>query len=402
MFIIVFIFNYSGKKMSKKLEALFDITSKDFLETMEQLVSNDKTIREKSFPKLKEYLKQSYDNNIELYQKISRSLFYFFYNTDKPNYQLSMAKLISSLIYLNDNDKILIPNHELWINTFLSEFGNKFKSLDVLRLDKYIMLCDQVLSTYLTACLENKKFNSIISLIKYFSQDINNSTYSFSFESNKLNIIKRFINVLFDKNIEMKNKQEFINNKENGFISFFKSLLEFYSEIKDKREIEFFNKNILDNLLNIIYNNKKEYLDLFNNIKKESEIFFENNKNILIKPKIEAMDYFINKLKDENYKKEEKIKYDINDFIVSKKYKQNFRKSKKEIIKEIKEKKEHNKNKKREEIKQIKDNYKDIDISDIQVEKEIINLDNENDKANKDLNFEGKKILNKKIKRDKK
>ena len=388
--------------MSKKLEALFDITSKDFLETMEQLVSNDKTIREKSFPKLKEYLKQSYDNNIELYQKISRSLFYFFYNTDKPNYQLSMAKLISSLIYLNENNKILIPNHELWINTFLSEFGNKFKSLDVLRLDKYIMLCDQVLSTYLTACLENKKFNSIISLIKYFSQDINNSTYSFSFESNKLNIIKRFINVLFDKNIEMKNKQEFINNKENGFISFFKSLLEFYSEIKDKREIEFFNKNILDNLLNIIYNNKKEYLDLFNNIKKESEIFFENNKNILIKPKIEAMDYFINKLKDENYKKEEKIKSDINDFIVSKKYKQNFRKSKKEIIKEIKEKKEHNKNKKREEMKQIKDNYKDIDINDIQVEKEIINLDNENDKANKDLNFEGKKILNKKIKRNEK
>ena len=388
--------------MSKKLEALFDITSKDFLETMEQLVSNDKTIREKSFPKLKEYLKQSYNNNIELYQKISRSLFYFFYNTDKPNYQLSMAKLISSLIYLDENNKILIPNHELWINTFLSEFGNKFKSLDVLRLDKYIMLCDQVLSTYLTACLENKKFNSIISLIKYFSQDINNSTYSFSFESNKLNIIKRFINVLFDKNIEMKNKQEFINNKENGFISFFKSLLEFYSEIKDKREIEFFNKNILDNLLNIIYNNKKEYLDLFNNIKKESIIFFENNKNILIKPKIEAMDYFINKLKDENYKKEEKIKSDINDFIVSKKYKQNFRKSKKEIIKEMKEKKEHNKNKKREEIKQIKDNYKDIDISDIQVEKEIINLDNENDKANKDLNFGDKKILNKKIKRDKK
>ena len=388
--------------MSKKLEALFDITSKDFLETMEQLVSNDKTIREKSFPKLKEYLKQSYDNNIELYQKISRSLFYFFYNTDKPNYQLSMAKLISSLIYLNENNKILIPNHELWINTFLSEFGNKFKSLDVLRLDKYIMLCDQVLSTYLTACLENKKFNSIISLIKYFSQDINNSTYSFSFESNKLNIIKRFINVLFDKNIEMKNKQEFINNKENGFISFFKSLLEFYSEIKDKREIEFFNKNILDNLLNIIYNNKKEYLDLFNNIKKESEIFFENNKNILIKSKIEAMDYFINKLKDENYKKEEKIKSDINDFIVSKKYKQNFRKSKKEIIKEIKEKKEHNKNKKREEMKQIKDNYKDIDINDIQVEKEIINLDNENDKANKDLNFEDKKILNKKIKRNEK
>ena len=138
--------------MTKNLE-IFNTNSKDFLETMEQLVSNDKSIRESSFPKIRKYLKSSYENNLELYQKISRSLFYFYYNTDKSNYQLSMAKLISSLIYLDEKNKILIPNHELWINTFLYELEKKFKTIDVLRLDKYIMLCDQVTSNYLMMIL---------------------------------------------------------------------------------------------------------------------------------------------------------------------------------------------------------------------------------------------------------
>ena len=179
--------------MKKKLEK-FDTKDKNFLETMEQLVSNDKIIRENALPKLKIYLKNDYENIIELYQKISRSLFYFFFNTDKPNYQLSMAKLISNLIFINDNDK-LIPAHETWIDVFLSEFGKKFKSIDVLRLDKYLMLCDQVISTYLVACLENKEFNSVLNLINYFSQEIknNSSSYNFSFESNKIKILNRFI-----------------------------------------------------------------------------------------------------------------------------------------------------------------------------------------------------------------
>ena len=212
--------------MKKKLE-IFNTSSKDFLETMERLVSNDKSIRENAFPTLRDYLKKSYSNNLELFQKISRSLFYFFYNTDKSNYQLSMAKLISSLIYLNEKNKALIPEYELWISTFLSELGKKFNTIDVLRLDKYIMLCDQVISNYLTACLENKKFNSIINLIQNFVEEIKNSdnNYNFSFESNKIKIINRFINILFNKNIEIKNKDDFVKKKENGFINLFRNLL---------------------------------------------------------------------------------------------------------------------------------------------------------------------------------
>ncbi len=388
---------------------------------MEQLVSNDKAIRENAFPNLKIYLKNNYENNIELYQKISRSLFYFFFNTDKPNYQLSMAKLISNLIFINDNNK-LIPAHEIWINTFLSEFGKKFKSIDVLRLDKYIMLCDQVISTYLVACLENNEFNSVINLINYFSQEIKNnpSSYNFSFESNKIKILNRFINILFDEKIEIKNKQDFI---KNNFINFFKNLLEFYSVINDKREIDFFEKNILENLINLISKIKldNKYANLISNIKQEAELFFEKNKNSLLKNKYDAIDFFINKIKDENYKKEEKNKKEVidpvNEYIMNKKYKQKFRKSKTEIIKEKKEKKNlKNKNKIKGEknIEKNKKSFNDIiDINNIEIQKEIINLDNnngqndleDNDKKihNKEEDsYHNKNLLNKKIKRNKK
>ena len=404
--------------MKKKLEK-FDTKDKNFLETMEQLVSNDKIIRENALPKLKIYLKNDYENIIELYQKISRSLFYFFFNTDKPNYQLSMAKLISNLIFINDNDK-LIPAHETWIDVFLSEFGKKFKSIDVLRLDKYLMLCDQVISTYLVACLENKEFNSVLNLINYFSQEIknNSSSYNFSFESNKIKILNRFINILFDEKIEIKNKQDFI---KNNFINFFKNLLEFYSVINDKREIDFFNKNIFDGLINLKTKIKLDntYTNLISNIKKEVESFVEKNKNILLKNKYEAIDFFINKLKDENYIKEEKSKKEIidpvNDYIMNKKYKQKFRKSKTDIKKEKINKKELdknkdkdksiNKNKNKKQDKKVlnknKNTFNDIDIDNIEVEKEIINLDNNEEEKKETKDDNNKKILNKKTKRNK-
>ena len=405
--------------MEKKFES-FDTSSKNFLENMEHLVSNDKTIRENAVPKIKEYLKKSYNNSIELYEKISRSLFYFFWNTDKPNYQLSMAKLISSLIYLNEN-KILIPNHEIWIHTLLTEFGRKFKSIDVLRLDKYIMLCDHIMSTYLVSCLENNLYNPITNLINYFSEEIKNNpnSFNFSFESNKIKIVNRFIKTLLDKNIDIKNKQDYINNKEEGFMNFYKSLLRLYLSINDKREIEYFNKNIFEDLLNSVSDIKNDNISLVKDIKKDSEKFLEDNKDILIKLKLDEIDYFVNKLRDEKYIKKEKRKNDVidpvNDYIMNKKYKQKFRKSKTEIKKEKinkdkkekKEKKEKNLNKNKKEIKNNKEIINDIDFDNIKIEKEIINLDDniteekQNEKA--EIKNEGiESILNKKTKRNKK
>ena len=221
----------------------FNTSDSSFLLTMEQLVSNEKQVRENAAQKAQKFLHVSYSNNEELYQKISRSLFYFFWNTDKSAYQLAMAKLVASFIYINNENKNkLIPKHKLWITTFLSEISKKFQNIDVLRLDKYIMLCDQVISTYLTACLENKFYKSIISLISNFNNEIiNNRNYNYTFESNKIKVFSRFIKLLLDNdNKNIKNKDDYLNNEEKGFIGFYKKLLYFFNSIKDKRETKLF------------------------------------------------------------------------------------------------------------------------------------------------------------------
>ena len=77
--------NKSNKKSDKKnnisneastTSKVFDTSDPSFLQTMEQLVSNDKTIRESAVQNAKKYLHESYTNDLELYQKISKSLFY--------------------------------------------------------------------------------------------------------------------------------------------------------------------------------------------------------------------------------------------------------------------------------------------------------------------------------------
>ena len=356
----------SSSKDTPSSPQAFNTSDPSFLETMEQLVSNDKEIREKAAQKTKEYLKESYSNTDELYEKISRSLFYFYWNTDKSAYQLAMAKLIASFIYISEDDKTkLIPKHKLWITTFLSEISNKFQKIDVLRLDKYIMMCDQVISTYLTACLENKFYKSIINLVKYFIKEIeNNNNFNFTFESNKIKVMSRFVKLLLQKNSddknELKNKEDYLNDEENGFIMFYKKLLMLYMTIKDKREIKNFTENIFDMLIKELVDNKnKNNNNIINKIKEKSESFLKENKPQLNGPKILAMQYFINKLKDEKFQKP--IKEDsnvvdpVNDYIMKKNYMAKFKKSKEEIKKERlleKEKKKELKNKQKDKEKE--------------------------------------------------
>ena len=447
----------NSSKDSSSVPQPFNTSDSSFLETMEQLVSNDKEIREKAAQKTKEYMKESYTNTDELYEKISKSLFYFYWNTDKSAYQLAMAKLIASFIFIKEDDKTkLIPKHKLWITTFLSEISNKFQKIDVLRLDKYIMMCDQVISTYLTACLENKFYKSIINLVKYFIKEIeSNNNFNFTFESNKIKVISRFVKLLLqdnsdDKN-ELKNKEDYLNDEENGFIIFYKKLLMLYMTIKDKREIKNFTENIFDMLIKELVDNKNKN-NIINKIKEKSESFLKENKPQLNGPKILAIQYFINKLKDEKFQKP--IKEDsnvvdpVNDYIMKKNYMAKFKKSKEEIKKERlleKEKKKEIKNKQKEKEKENedekenlkksdkkekngkkeekKDNQKnsdkkgklnkleniskELDFENIKVEKELINLEEEEDKSeenekeNKKDDNKQNKLENKKEKKDK-
>ena len=407
----------------------FNTQESKFLLTMEQLVSNDKTIREKAAQKAKTYLHIAYSNSEELYQKISRSLFYFFWNTDKPTYQLSMAKLIASFIYINPDEKNkLIPKNRLWISTFLSEMSKKFQSIDALRLDKYIMMVDQVMSTYLNACLENKLFKSVIYLLNYFirENENNKSNFNFTFEANKIKVLSRFVKLILniDDKIEgnIMHREEFLNNEESGFATFYKKLLLFYKSIKDKREIKHFQDNIFQTIITALKENKtqKKNLNINNKIKEINESFWREYKNEINGNKNLNMEYFLKKINDEKFegkiledKNKEKIVVDpVNDYIMNKKYLQKFRKSKEEIKKERLEKKinknkiennvnddenlEKNKNdeniknesnkkkksEKKEKLNKLKNISDELNFDDVEIEKQIIEL-NEDDEEKK-------------------
>ena len=372
--------NLSNKLISKNTDSSlphFNTLDTSFLKIMEQLVSNDKSIRENAAQKVKQYLNTSYSNSEELYQKISRSLFYFFWNTDKPAYQLAMAKIIASFIYVNPEDKNkLIPKNRLWISTFLSEMSKKFQNIDSLRLDKYIMMVDQVMSTYLNACLENKFFKSVIHLINYFIKESeNNNIFNFTFEANKIKVISRFVKLILnsDDRIEgnIKNKDEFLNNEESGFATFYKKLLIFYKNMKDKRQIKNFQDNILEIIINSLIENKKENknLNLIKNIQEINENFMKENKNDISVNKNLNIKNFLNKLKNEKIEpeindnnKNKNVVDPVNDYIMKKKYLQKFKKSKEDIKKERLEKLEKEKNKNLSKEENIEKNKNDEDI----------------------------------------
>ena len=407
----------------------YNTLDKTFLKIMDELVSNDKSIRENAAQKVRQYLHISYSNSEEIYQKISRSLFYFFWNTDKPAYQLSMAKIIASFIYINPDDKNkLIPKNRLWISTFLSEMSKKFQNIDSLRLDKYIMMIDQVMSTYLNACLENKFFKSVIHLLNYFIKEIeNNNIFNFTFEANKIKVISRFVKLILnsDDRIEgnIKNKDEFLNNEESGFATFYKKLLILYKNMKDKRQIKNFQENILEIIINSLLENKKENknMNLIKTIQEISENYLKENKNFISENKNINIKNFLSKLKNEKIEsnnndnnKNKNIVDPVNDYIMKKKYLQKFKKSKEEIKKERLEKIEKEKNKnianeenieknkndedvinteksdkkkksdKKEKLDKLKNISDELNFDNIEVEKHIIDL-NEEDEEKKEI-----------------
>ena len=407
----------------------FNTLDSSFISTMEQLVSNDKTIREKAAEKAKKYLHISFSNSEELYQKISRSLFYFFWNTDKPAYQLSMAKFIASFIYVNPDEKNkLIPKSRLWISTFLTEMSKKFQSIDVLRLDKYIMMIDQVMSTYLNACLENKLFKSTIYLIDYFIKESenNNNNFNFTFESNKIKVISRFVKLILnsDDKIEgnIKNRELYLNNEENGFATFYKKLLFFYKSMKDKRQIKNFQEKIFQIIIDGLNENKKQKknLELINKIEEINKNFMKDYKNEMSKKNLN-LEYFLNKINGEilddtlNKDKDQENEYFMKIKYLQKigRYKEETKRDKLEKMKnknlkidindnenieknkndgDNKNENKNNKNKssgKKEKLDKFKNFYEEINLDDIKLEKQIINL-NEEDEEKKDYKQEKK------------
>ena len=338
-----------------------DNNNKEFSKAMKDLVSDDSKNRENGLEEIKKILISiKIKNYSEIFDKIWKNLYYFFWNCDKSSYQLITAKKISNLILKKENE--LINNYEEFIISFIKVFSNKFQSIDFLRLDKYIMLTDQIISFYFSII---QKTNNNKNLINFFKILIENKSNSVSFANAIYKVIGRFIK---------------LNNNNEIMEKFFEKFLEYFYLIKDKREINMINEEIIKNF------NIEKFKENF--IKKSKEFL----KKDLIKNKKDFIEILIKKLEDKNFVEERKVE-ELNKYILDKNYSTKFRKSKGEIKKEKieREKKEKEIKKKNKEIKTKK---KEEIIKEIENEgflEEIVKLDNQNknnEKNNENLKKE--------------
>ena len=354
-----------------------DNNNKEFSKAMKDLVSDDSKIRENGLEEIKKILISiKIKNYSEIFDKIWKNLYYFFWNCDKSSYQLITAKKISNLILKKENE--LINNYEEFIISFIKVFSNKFQSIDFLRLDKYIMLTDQIISFYFSII---QKTNNNKNLINFFKILIENKSNSVSFANAIYKVIGRFIK---------------LNNNNEIMEKFFEKFLEYFYLIKDKREINMINEEIIKNF----------------NIEKFKEKFIKLSKEFLkkdlIKNKKDSIEILIKKLEDKNFVEERKVE-ELNKYILDKNYSTKFRKSKGEIKKEKieREKKEKEIKKKNKEIKTKQKEEIIKEIENEGVLEEIVKLDNNNEnlkKNNEINNNNNKKETNKnnKIEKNKK
>ena len=337
-----------------------DNNNKEFSKAMNDLVSDDSKNRENGLEEIKKIITSiKIKNYSEIFDKIWKNLYYFFWNCDKSSYQLTIAKKISNLIIIKENE--LIFNYEEFIKSFIKVFSNKFQSIDFLRLDKYIMLTDQIISFYFSVIQKTNNNNKIINFFKIL---IENKSNSVSFANAIYKVIGRFIK---------------LNNENEIMKNFFEKFLDYFYLIKDKREINMINEEIIKNF------NIEKYKDFF--VKKCKEFL---NKD-LIKIKKDFIEILIKKLEDKNFVEERKIE-ELNKYILEKNYSTKLRKSKGEIKKEKieKEKKEKEIKKKNKEIKIKKKEEIIKEIENEGVLEEIVKLDNK-EQNNKN---ENKKELN--------
>lgn len=270
-----------------------------------------------------------------------------------------MSKKIACFIYkhLNNPSSEFIDYSDIWIHSFIREFIKKYSSIDFLRLDKYIMLTDQIISVYLHACLTKKKYSKINKVIQCLKNETSVHNFNYSFEVNVLKTIGRFIDYVFKK------KDEFVKSQWDNF---FYSVLEWFFVITDKREMRSFDEVIFG----AIKKNIHQYNVASESGNKTKEFIKRKGKE-MIKEKRLMLDNLIKKIDDENYepevKKEEGVVDPVNDYIMKRNYTCKFRKSPIEKMKEI-IKKDREKKKKKEQEKiekeiskneEKKNNYKE-------------------------------------------
>ena len=294
---------------------------------------------------------------------------------------MTLAKKVAHFIFKGEDSKSeLIENYEEWIFAFIDEFMRKFGSVDFLRMDKYLMFSDQILSTFFVACVNKKKYTSINNLLNHLSFEIKNNNYNFSFEANNLRIIARFIEYVFNKeNEENKNVQNFI---QNNFLSFFDTILSLLYDVKDKRENKIFEEVLIIAIAKGLQKKKNEKIE--SKVKERAEEFLKKNEKNMITQKVKILTFLIKKIENENYTGEDlQVKKEsvdpVHDYMLSKNYTAKFRKSPLEKKKEKIEAQKQKKKEKKEEQKKSPSKLKE-EKEDSKVQEEIVKI-TEDDEA---------------------
>jgi hypothetical protein len=136
---------------------------------------------------------------------------------DKPVYQKQIAERISKLFIdssTNDdsNSENLSTFYPLWIKTFLIEFLKKWTQIDFLRMDKYIMLVENVIKFYLEYNLSKRKFENLTNYFVYVENGLNSGFYNYSFTSVILRLFLYTVDDLFMNKKDSEIRKEFLED----------------------------------------------------------------------------------------------------------------------------------------------------------------------------------------------
>lgn len=130
----------------------------DLLSILQGLGSNEINKKENSLSFLSNLLRnqpsiteEGLVRRLEKYEQIWNSIFFYFWNTDKPAIQKAAAEGIANLFSsVKDKDNFIL--------SCVVCFNSKWSKIDFHRMDKYIMLMDTLYERFFSYCLTKEKY----------------------------------------------------------------------------------------------------------------------------------------------------------------------------------------------------------------------------------------------------
>mmetsp|Transcript_33904 Transcript_33904/g.61213 ORF Transcript_33904/g.61213 Transcript_33904/m.61213 type:complete len:383 (-) Transcript_33904:245-1393(-) len=128
--------NSNVKKRKREVSVLESIAGADGDSKFARVLSSpDFMTRQKGLEALNLYLKSKSSISEEDMQKIWKGLFYCFWHSDKPQYQLDLAQQLSKTIHILQKETAFS-----YFSEFILTMRREWKGIDRQRLDKYLLI----------------------------------------------------------------------------------------------------------------------------------------------------------------------------------------------------------------------------------------------------------------------